>query len=123
MSKYISFSSAETNPDLDIVQDVSPDEVSAKRAGVKLIDVRSSEEYFGELGHIAGAELIPLETLVDRLDQLPKDQTIVFICRSGRRSASAAALAADQGLTSVYNMKGGMMLWNAMDLAVERSES
>ena len=119
MSKFTSFSTAETNPELNIVEDVSPDEVNAKRDNVCLVDVRTKEEYHGELGHIKKAKLITLDVLMDHLDDLPKDKTIVFICRSGRRSATAAAMAKDNGFPSAYNMKGGMLLWNDMGLETE----
>lgn len=120
MSEYVNFSSSEANPDLDIVSDVSPDEVNAKRDRICLIDVRRPDEYSGELGHAPGAKLLTLDTLADHFDEIPKDQTVVFICRSGRRSASATALAKDQGYESVYNMKGGMLMWNEMGLETER---
>ena len=116
MSDYTNFSTAETNPELDIVKDISPDELSAKKQNVTLIDVRSSEEFVGELGHVPDSRLVTLDTLMDHLDDIPKDKTVVFICRSGRRSANATAIAQDNGFESAYNMKGGMMLWNEMGL-------
>ena len=123
MSDHIKFASEETNPDLDIVSDVSPDEVYAKRDQVCLIDVRRPDEYNGELGHAPGAQLFTLDELADHFSEIPQDKTVIFICRSGRRSASATALAKDQGYSSVYNMKGGMLAWNAMGLETERSSS
>ena len=123
MSNYTTFSTAETNPELDIVEDVTPGEVNAKMDNLTLIDVRSSEEYTGELGHIPGSQLITLDTIMDHIDNIPKDKTVVFICRSGRRSASASAIAKDNGFESVYNMKGGMLLWNEMGLTTEGSNS
>ena len=123
MSQFTTFSTAETNPELDIVEDVSPDEVSAKKDGLAVVDVRTAEEFTGELGHIPGAELITLDTLMDHLDNIPKDKTVVFICRSGRRSANASAIAKDNGFESVYNMKGGMMAWNEMGLETEGKNS
>ena len=123
MSNYTTFSTAETNPELNIVEDVSPDEVSAKSDSIAIIDVRSSEEYTGELGHIPSSTLITLDTFMDHIDTLPKDKTIVFICRSGRRSANATAIAKDNGIESAYNMKGGMLLWNEMALATEGKNS
>ena len=122
MSKFTTFSS-ETNPELTMVEDVSPDEVNAKKDMVCLVDVRSKEEFFGELGHIKNSKLITLDVLTDHLEELPSDKTIVFICRSGRRSATAAAMAKDNGFTSVFNMKGGMLLWNEMRLDTEGKKS
>ncbi len=123
MSNFINFSTADTNPDLDIIEDVSPDEVNAKIGQITLVDVRSQEEYTGELGHIANSRLITLDTLMDHIDEIPKDKTVVFICRSGRRSANATAIAKDHGFESAYNMKGGMLAWNEMNLDVEGKNS
>ena len=123
MSKYTSFSTAETNPDLDMVEDVSPDEVNAKSDSLTLIDVRSADEFTGELGHVPNSQLVTLDTLMDNIDDIPKDKTVVFICRSGRRSANATAIAKDNGFESVYNMKGGMILWNEMGLTTEGKNS
>jgi rhodanese-related sulfurtransferase len=119
MSQYTTFSTAETNPELDIVEDVSPDEVNAKKQDLTIIDVRTSEEYTGELGHISQSRLITLDTLMDHIDDIPRDKTVVFICRSGRRSANATAIAKDNGFESAFNMKGGMLAWNEMGLDTE----
>ncbi len=123
MSNFTSFSTVETNPELDMVEDVSPDEVNAKADNLTIIDVRSQEEFTGELGHIAKAQLITLDTLMDHIDEIPKDKTVVFICRSGRRSANATAIARDNGFKSAFNMKGGMLLWNEMGLTTEGKNS
>ncbi len=58
--------------------------LSEVQGQVKLIDVRRTEEFNGELGHIEGAELIPLgPELIEFLDSADKNQEVVFICRSG----------------------------------------
>ena len=54
------------------------------RDDVILLDVREDDEY--KSGHIPGAEWIPLGQLSSRLGELPKDKTIVAVCRSGNRS-------------------------------------
>lgn len=118
--KSVNFESKTENPQFEGVFDVSPAELSEKLADVKLIDVRQPDEFVGELGHIAGAELVVLDTLPDHITELPKDQAIVFICRSGARSARAAAFAAMNGISNVYNMQGGMIQWNQLQLPVER---
>lgn len=108
------------NPSFEGVFDVEPTELQTKLNQVKLIDVRQPDEFTGELGHIAGSELVVLDTLPDQLANLSKDHTIVFICRSGTRSARAAAFAKMNGYEHVYNMLGGMLLWNNLQLPVER---
>ena len=49
-----------------------------------VLDVRSEEEYFGTLGHIDGAILIPINELEKRIEELKKfqDETIYVVCRS-----------------------------------------
>lgn len=120
MSLECNFSTKKQNPYFENVFDIAPAELHQCLSQVKLIDVRQPEEYNGELGHIPGSELIPLGTLPDRLATLPKDKTLVFICRSGNRSAHAAEFAKQNGFSNVYNMQGGMILWNNLLLPVER---
>lgn len=103
-----------------MIPELKPQEVSARAKEFTLIDVRRPDEFTGELGHIAGAKLVTLETdLPHFLPTLSKDTTYVFVCRSGGRSGAATQLALDQGFTKVYNMAGGMLAWNALGLAVE----
>ena len=98
------------------ILDVDPQEVFEKRQDVNIIDVRGADEFHGELGHIEGAKLITLDVLAEQLPGLAKDQTYVFVCRSGGRSSRAAAYAKSLGFDSAYNMRGGMILWNEMGL-------
>ncbi len=78
-----------------------------------LIDVRRSDEFNAELGHIENSKLI---TLGPDLTQFLKDgdrqQEIIFICRSGNRSGQAATEAMQLGYKNVINMSGGMLRWN-----------
>lgn len=78
-----------------------------------LIDVRRPEEYVGELGHIKGTKLVTLgPDLENFIANTNKEEVIIFICRSGARSANATLLARGQGFQNVYNMQGGMLGWN-----------
>jgi rhodanese-related sulfurtransferase len=120
MSKSpVQFSTASANPDVPGVQDIDPNELHKKASDVCMIDVRRPDEFVGELGHIGGAKLIVLDTLPQHVDELPKDGTIVFVCRSGGRSARATAFALEHGFKSVFNMKGGMLRWNELGLPKE----
>lgn len=102
------------------VVDVTPQEVLENAAQLKLVDVREPDEYTGELGHAPQAELMVLSTVPEKLETLPQDKPIVFICKAGGRSAQAAAYARQQGFTNVYNMTGGMLLWNRLQLPTEK---
>jgi rhodanese-related sulfurtransferase len=75
-----------------------------------LLDVRTAGEYEYD-GHIEGANLLPLAMLRSPDGELPKDKTIVCICRSGNRSQTACTYLASQGYTNVINLSGGMMGW------------
>lgn len=118
-SQKIPLESVKNNPNNPLVRDVSPEEVLEKSSELLLVDVRTSEELAGELGQVKGITHIPLDQLGGRVNELPEDKTIVFICRSGNRSATAAAFAQEEGLDA-YNMAGGMLLWNELNLPVER---
>lgn len=119
MGQFVQFESKEENLHYHGVMDIDPRELAKKKDQVVLIDVRQQEEFVGELGHIPGSKLIVLDTLPDHLDEIPKDKTVVFVCRSGGRSARAAAFALEQGLSNIYNLKGGMILWNELHLQTE----
>ena len=113
------FNSAEDNTDIAGVKDISPGELQKKRTSTFMVDVRQQEEFTGELGHIPGAHLLTLDTLESNLDKIPKDKVVVFVCRSGGRSGRATALALRAGYQKVYNLKGGMLLWNQIGFEVE----
>ena len=87
-----------------------------------LVDVREEDEYRGEMGHIAGALLIPLKELPERTAELAnvKAGEVVAICRVGVRSATAAAILTGLGFEHVWNLKGGMIEWKDAQLPVER---
>lgn len=118
MSNFEKFDSARPNPDNFEVNDIEPQELWTKRDKVAIIDVRRPEEYSGELGHIPGSKMIVLDTLPDELAQIPRDKTIVFVCRSGGRSGRATTWALSEGFQSVYNLKGGMLLWQKLNMEV-----
>lgn len=117
---FTTFTSKVPNPNFVDVYDIDPKELSTKTAEVVMIDVRQPEEYVGELGHIEGAQLVVLDTLPQRLQELPKDKTIVFVCLAGGRSARATAFAQQNGYSSVYNMQGGMLSWNELNLPISK---
>lgn len=93
---------------------------SGRLGRVRLIDVRRPDEFTGELGHVAGAELITLgPDLQHFLETADKNQEVVFICRSGGRSGQATVVSRNLGWTRTVNMSGGMLRWNEMKLPKE----
>ena len=79
---------------------------------VALIDVREQEEW--DDGYIDGATRISVNDIINMsaVDDLPKDQPIVFYCAAGVRSALASELAASVGVPGpLYSMEGGFDAW------------
>ena len=80
---------------------------------ILLLDVRTLDEFDGPLGHIAGAVLIPIQEIEQRIDELNKhkEKEIIVICRSGNRSQTGTRILISHGFNAV-NMVGGMKAWN-----------
>lgn len=72
-----------------------------------IIDVREANEY--EKSHIIGAPNIPLSSLRDRLDEIPRDKPVYLHCRSGQRSYNACVALKHLGFDNIYNVSGGFM--------------
>ena len=79
------------------------------KGGVRLVDVRTEAET--ARGMIPQGEKLPLHLLPIQLNGMGKNATIVFYCQVGGRSAQAAAFAASNGYTDVYNLQGGILAW------------
>lgn len=92
--------------------EVSVEQAVAKRdSGAFILDVRQPEEW-NEF-HVPDSTLIPLGELASRVDELPKDQEIVVVCRSGNRSAQGRDILLSAGFTQVTSMAGGLTQWKA----------
>ena len=78
--------------------------------GLLVLDVREDDEW--EAGHVAGSVHIPLMQLDERSPDLPPAEQTLVVCRSGNRSAYAAAYLLEQGVAAV-NLAGGLMAWQA----------
>lgn len=82
-------------------------------SGVVVLDVRTPEEFKGELGHLEGAILIPVQDLERRIDELSEygQKSILAYCRTGRRSLKATEILREHGYHA-FNVEGGMVGWN-----------
>jgi len=83
--------------------------VQEKHPNMRVIDVRGMGEI--ATGTVSGAEAVPLHTLPVRVGEFKRDEKLVFICRSGARSAQACMFLVQQGFENVYNLRGGMIGW------------
>jgi len=78
--------------------------------GMVVIDVRNKTEYNTE--HIKGARHIHVGSLLKRLDEIPREHTVVTNCASGYRSQLAASLLRSRGFDKVINLRDGVDLWS-----------
>lgn len=85
---------------------------------LQLIDVRTPAEY--TVGHLAKAELIPLQELEGRLTEIDKAKPVLLYCRSGNRSGLALRVLYDHGYTQAQHMEGGISAWQAAGLPVTK---
>ncbi len=78
---------------------------------IRLVDVRQEHEW--EIVNLGpqGAELIPLDTLLERLPELDSAEEIVLHCQGGSRSAKALRQLQDAGFRKVWNLRGGILAW------------
>ncbi len=76
---------------------------------VMLLDVRSPAEYRQE--HLPDSVLVPLGSLRSRVDQLPRDKTIVTLCSLSLRGYEAALILSDAGFEDVRVLDGGLVMW------------
>ncbi|MDP2328902.1 MAG: rhodanese-like domain-containing protein [Dehalococcoidia bacterium] len=78
---------------------------------VQVIDAREPWEHAE--GHVPGSLRIQHMAVLVQADKLARDRPILFICKSGARSAVAAEFAASLGITDLYNVDGGHEAWAA----------
>lgn len=92
------------------VPEIDPRELPAL-GPMRIIDVRDRDEFHGELGHIPGAELVPLTALASATHRWDAEETLVLVCRSGKRSADAVRQLREMGFSRALNLRGGMLLY------------
>jgi molybdopterin/thiamine biosynthesis adenylyltransferase/rhodanese-related sulfurtransferase len=102
------------------IEEIQPFEASEEIGGgdVVLIDTREPHEY--QEVHLEGGKLVPPGLLGDEIESAAPDKgarTILY-CRSGNRSALAAAQMQRLGYTNVASMEGGILAWQEQGLPV-----
>ena len=93
------------------LSEIDPEWVAQHLDRLHVVDVRSAAEFNGELGHVPGARLIPLDELRARAAEVKDDKPVVLVCQTGKRSAMATVILRAAGLTRVANLAGGMVRW------------
>jgi SulP family sulfate permease len=94
----------------DRFQDLAGDENAV------VLDLREPEEYLR--GHVPGARLLPLRTVLEEGPDLPRDRPLLLVCRSGRRTSRAIHMLLDMGYENLHGLQGGILAWRAQGLPV-----
>ncbi len=103
-----------------MAEEISVDElVIARDRGATVIDVREVAAYLAV--RVPGVRLVPLGTLPDEVDALPRDERLHIICRSGVRSLHAADFLLAKGFDAV-SVAGGTMAWVQRGLEYETGD-
>ncbi len=73
-----------------------------------LVDVR--EDWEREICAIEGAQALPMQELVRRVAELPRQRELVIVCHTGQRSAAVTDWLTRQGYNA-HNLAGGVEAW------------
>jgi rhodanese-related sulfurtransferase len=97
----------------DRIPALTVDEASARMGeSVVMLDVREADEW--EAGHVDGSLWIPMGELAARQAELPDEQALVVVCRSGNRSARVVQALVGAGYDA-SNVIGGLEAWVAAE--------
>lgn len=85
-----------------------------------ILDVRTIDEF--EKGHIKGAQMADISSSAfqEVIANLDKTKPVFVYCLSGGRSRQAADALLSAGFSTIYNLDGGMLAWNEINLPVSR---
>jgi len=84
-------------------------ELVQARKNLFLLDVRTPGEY--RQARLENARLIPIDQLVNRLAEIPRDRPVLVYCAVGSRSSQVVNYLARRGYPEVYNLSGGIYAW------------
>jgi rhodanese-related sulfurtransferase len=100
------------SPALAAAQDISSREAKAlleKNSNIFLLDVRTPQE--NSQARLPGSVLIPINEFKGRINEVPKNKTILVYCAVGSRSKAVAEYLSKNGYKNVYNMNDGIVGW------------
>jgi rhodanese-related sulfurtransferase len=103
-----------------LVRDVSPLVATLHLPELTVVDVREPAELTGALGHIPGAVNVPMGALLTTTAAWDRAAPLLFVCRSGGRSARCARALGEEGFSALFNLTGGMLAWDANALPKQR---
>jgi molybdopterin/thiamine biosynthesis adenylyltransferase/rhodanese-related sulfurtransferase len=102
---------AEVDEDVPTISATELNERLERGDALRIVDVRQEHEWEIVNLESLGAELIPLDTLLERLSELDSADEIVLHCQAGSRSAKALRQLQEAGFRKVWNLRGGILAW------------
>ena len=94
-----------------IIPDIAPkDAEKAVNDGAVFIDVREGYE-LEEVKYGVKHLHIPMGEIQERMNEIPKDKTVIIGCRSGGRSMNVCMFLQMNGFENINNLEGGMLNW------------
>jgi len=85
-------------------------ELKDKQPDIYLLDVREQDEW--DMAHIEGAHLMPMSSLEENLNDIPKDKPVYCFCHLGGRSARVVQYLRTNGWPYAVNVRGGIQAWS-----------
>lgn len=86
--------------------------VDDNKGAIRMVDVREVDESESD-GKIDGVEVIPMGTVDEASKSWDKEEPVITICRSGRRSGRVALELEKLGFKRIASMRGGMVAWQS----------
>lgn len=106
--------------ELALAKEICPTTAMGKvKEGALIVDVREMDEINQFTFDVPNYLAIPLSEFEERFTEIPKDQELVIVCRSGARSLKATYYLMNHGYQSVANMSGGILKWNAKGFPIK----
>lgn len=103
------------------VKHITPDNAySALKSGEAImIDVREEYEYMVEFISLNGVYHLPMSSIMDNLNSIPKDKPAITVCNAGVRSTKISNMLNRNGFANSVNLDGGLIAWKEKGLPFE----
>ncbi|MDC7998493.1 rhodanese-like domain-containing protein [Gilvibacter sediminis] len=94
-----------------------------KDSSIQLLDVRTGEEFL--TGHLKNSHNICVtdDDFEEKAASLDRDKPVYVYCKKGGRSARAAEILKEMGFKKIYDLKGGIVLWEESGQDTEKEQS
>ena len=99
----------EIEPEVEVLVEISAADVLALEAKGErplLLDIREPHELRG--GYAEGSLIIPMNSLPERVHELPTDRPLIVVCAAGARSFSVAHYLREQGFAQAWSLEEGV---------------